>query len=49
VAGLVIFGNSSSGKSTLAQRLAGANALAHLDLDTLACSSPLTCRRAGRQ
>jgi adenylate kinase family enzyme len=36
VARRVIFGNSSSGKSTLAQRLAGAKALAHLDLDTLA-------------
>jgi len=32
---LVVFGNSGAGKSTLAKRFAG-DALAHLDLDTLA-------------
>ncbi|MEM6545163.1 MAG: AAA family ATPase [Pseudomonadota bacterium] len=33
---IVIIGNSASGKSTLAKRLARTEALAHLDLDTLA-------------
>ena len=33
---IVIFGNSASGKSTLAKQLSKANGLAHLDLDTLA-------------
>ncbi|WP_394224037.1 AAA family ATPase [Alteromonas gracilis] len=33
---IVIFGNSGSGKSTLAAKLSRENALAHLDLDTLA-------------
>lgn len=33
---MVIFGNSGSGKSTLARQLAEEEALAHLDLDTLA-------------
>lgn len=34
--GIVIFGNSSSGKSTLAKHLAEQYNLAHLDLDTIA-------------
>jgi adenylate kinase family enzyme len=33
---ILIFGNSGAGKSTLAKSLAGALALAHLDLDILA-------------
>jgi adenylate kinase family enzyme len=33
---MVIFGNSASGKSTLAKKLAKQYQLAHLDLDTLA-------------
>ncbi len=33
---IVIFGNSSSGKSTLAKQFSHAKGLAHLDLDTLA-------------
>lgn len=33
---VLIFGNSSSGKSTLAKELSKTNGLAHLDLDTLA-------------
>lgn len=33
---VVIFGNSSSGKSTLAKKICSAEALPHLDLDTLA-------------
>ena len=33
---ILIFGNSSSGKSTLAKELSNANGYAHLDLDTLA-------------
>ena len=33
---IIIFGNSGSGKSTLARELADREALAHLDLDTLA-------------
>lgn len=33
---IIIFGNSSSGKSTLAKKLASQNKIAHLDLDTLA-------------
>ena len=33
---LVIFGNSASGKSSLAKKLAEQAQLAHLDLDTLA-------------
>ncbi|YCM46067.1 hypothetical protein V2O64_08560 [Verrucomicrobiaceae bacterium 227] len=37
---LVIFGNSGSGKSTLAQSYAKAFKLKHLDLDTIAWSSP---------
>ena len=35
----VIFGNSASGKSTLAKKLAMKNQLAHLDLDTIAWMS----------
>ncbi len=33
---IVIFGNSASGKSTLARTLANRDGLAHLDLDTIA-------------
>jgi adenylate kinase family enzyme len=33
---IVIFGNSASGKSSLAKKLASTQQLAHLDLDTLA-------------
>lgn len=33
---IVIFGNSASGKSSLAKKLASAHKLAHLDLDTIA-------------
>ena len=33
---IIVFGNSSSGKSTLAKRLTNKHSLAHLDLDTLA-------------
>lgn len=33
---VLIFGNSGSGKSTLARKLCSADALPHLDLDTLA-------------
>lgn len=33
---IVIFGNSSSGKSTLAKKLCNSEQLSHLDLDTLA-------------
>ena len=33
---IVIFGNSASGKSSLAKKLAKQDQLAHLDLDTLA-------------
>jgi adenylate kinase family enzyme len=33
---IVIFGNSASGKSTLAKQLSGSEDLSHLDLDTLA-------------
>ncbi len=33
---IIIFGNSGSGKSTMAKRLSGEYSLAHLDLDTLA-------------
>ena len=33
---VLIFGNSASGKSTLAKQLAASDELAHLDLDTLA-------------
>ena len=33
---ILLFGNSGSGKSSLARRLCGAKGLAHLDLDTLA-------------
>jgi adenylate kinase family enzyme len=38
--GIVIFGNSGSGKTTMARRLAGERGLAHLDLDSLAWQSP---------
>lgn len=37
---IVIFGNSGSGKTTMARRLADEHAIAHLDLDSLAWSSP---------
>lgn len=33
---IVIFGNSASGKSTLAKSLAKKDGLAHLDIDTIA-------------
>lgn len=32
---ILIFGNSGSGKSTYAKRLAAAHALSHLDLDSI--------------
>jgi len=41
----VILGNSSSGKSTLALRLARASGVAHLDLDTLAWEPTTPPRR----
>jgi adenylate kinase family enzyme len=37
---IVIFGNSGSGKSTMARRLSREHGLPHLDLDQLAWSSP---------
>jgi len=37
---IVIFGNSGSGKTTMARRLAQEHGLAHLDLDSLAWQSP---------
>jgi len=37
---IIIFGNSGSGKSTLAKKLAAEQALAHLDLDSLAWLPP---------
>ncbi len=43
---VLIFGNSGAGKSTLAKELAESDALAHLDLDTLAwLPSPTPERR----
>lgn len=47
---LVIFGNSASGKSSLAKKLAAQAQLAHLDLDTLAwLPNPVadTCEPSG--
>jgi len=38
---IIIFGNSGSGKSTLAKKLADEQALAHLDLDSLAWLPPV--------
>lgn len=43
---ILIFGNSGSGKSTLAMQLADKEALAHLDLDTLAWLPVLPPERA---
>lgn len=37
---ILIFGNSGSGKSTMARKLARTHALPHLDLDMIAWSSP---------
>ncbi len=37
---IVIIGNSGSGKSTMAKELVTAHSLAHLDLDSLAWTSP---------
>lgn len=37
---IIIFGNSGSGKTTMARSLAQAHGLAHLDLDSLAWDSP---------
>lgn len=42
---VVIFGNSGSGKTTMARALAQDRALAHLDLDHLAWESPGVRRR----
>jgi adenylate kinase family enzyme len=39
---IVIFGNSASGKSSLAKKLTSEHKLAHLDLDTLAWLPPST-------
>jgi adenylate kinase family enzyme len=41
---IVLFGNSGSGKTRMARGLARENALAHLDLDSLAWDSPGTRR-----
>lgn len=38
---ILIFGNSASGKSTLAKRLVDQHGLAHLDLDTIAWQATL--------
>ena len=43
---ILIFANSSSGKSTLVKALAKAENLAHLDLDTLAWLPPAPPERA---
>jgi adenylate kinase family enzyme len=45
---VVIFGNSGAGKSTWARRLAAADDLAHLDLDTLAWQPGVPLRRRAR-
>lgn len=37
---IVLFGNSGSGKTTMARTLSGESGLAHLDLDHLAWESP---------
>jgi adenylate kinase family enzyme len=37
---ILIFGNSGSGKTTMARRLVAADGLRHLDLDSLAWSEP---------
>lgn len=42
---ILIFGNSGSGKSTLAKRLCQTEALAHLDLDTLAWQATMPPQR----
>ncbi len=42
---ILIFGNSASGKSSLAKNLCETYALAHLDLDTLAWESTLPPER----
>jgi adenylate kinase family enzyme len=42
---IVIFGNSSSGKSTLAKKLAKKNQLAHLDLDSIAWKGAIPAKR----
>ncbi|MBA3645687.1 MAG: shikimate kinase [Gemmatimonadaceae bacterium] len=41
---VLIFGNSGSGKSTMAARLADERGLTHLDLDSLAWSAPAVRR-----
>jgi adenylate kinase family enzyme len=41
---ILIFGNSGSGKSTMARRLAATMAIPHLDLDQLAWSRPAVRR-----
>lgn len=42
---IVIFGNSSSGKSTLAKKVSSESKLAHLDLDTIAWEESVTPKR----
>ncbi|WP_028762433.1 AAA family ATPase [Shewanella colwelliana] len=42
---ILVFGNSGSGKSTLAKRLCQTEALAHLDLDTLAWQATMPPQR----
>jgi len=43
---ILIFGNSSSGKSTLAKELSLQNNLVHLDLDTIAWDKEIVTQRA---
>jgi len=43
---ILIFGNSSEGKTTLAKELSLQNNLAHLDLDTLAWNKEIVTKRA---
>ena len=43
---ILIFGNSSSGKSTLAKELSNQNNLTHLDLDTIAWDKEIVTQRA---
>lgn len=43
---IVIFGNSASGKSSLAKKLASTQQLAHLDLDSLAWLPPSASKSA---
>jgi len=46
---ILIFGNSSSGKSTLSKELSLQNNLAHLDLDTIAWDKEIVTQRAKQE